>query len=360
MERVSKRGVSGVLLALMIGCETPYEPNDLFLGDWIDIDGRGRTAQETCGGTFEYVDAYAGALAAEFGVTDHLGSYRWYSSKQYAADLPCGDAYACTFDDGTLHTPLLPHEHEMVHLANFAAGACPSSLAEGLAEFYSTLGNNASADEFGQLVTRMQNPSEQPPDAEYGILGRFAAYLVNRFGLQAVLDVCRATGRYPDGAQLSAATQSMLGSTTAELLADFDLELSTCNASNIYQSHVFACGTGEAAPNAGVVTDTTSVEATFALDCANEMTIGPLGDMIWIVERIDLDADATYLVSMDGDGIDLADVELTLAKCEPCGTLRTFSGEFIGPEQLDAGRYSLELRAPAHFRGNVIVSVSRL
>jgi hypothetical protein len=360
---MSKLGAAGFVLVLICGCEDPYEPNYLFLGQWIDIDGRGRTAQETCGGTFEYVDAYAGALAVEFGLTESLGSYRWYSRERYEAELPCtplADAYACAFDDETLHTPLIPHEHEMVHLAGFAAGACPHALAEGLAEFYSTLGHDADNSDFDLLAARMKVPSEHPPNAEYGILGRFAGYLVVRFGLQPVLDVCRVTGRYPTGAQLSAATKSVLGLSVEELLADFEPELGSCNASKNYQSYVFACGTAAAAPDAGVVSESSSIERTFTLDCANDKTVGPLGDRIFLVERIDLETDATYLIGMDGDGVDIAEVELVLAKCEPCGKVRTFSGGFIGPEDFDAGRYSLELRAPAHFSGSVTVTMSKI
>jgi hypothetical protein len=361
---MNKLGGAGFLLALVCGCEDPYEPNYLFRGEWIDIDGRGRTAQETCGGTFEYVDAYAGALAVEFGVREHLGSYRWYSPEQYEAELPCApldEAYACAFDDGILHTPLIPHEHEMVHLADFAAGNCPDALGEGLAEFYSTLGDDATSSDFERLAARLKVPTGHPPHAEYGILGRFAGYLVNRFGLQAVLDICRITGRYPDEAQFSTAMESVLGVSVTQLLADFEPELGSCNASKYYQSRVFACGAAEAAPNAGVVSESTSIERTFTLDCANDMTIGPVGDQIWIVERIDLDADATYLISMDGegDGVEIAEVELVLAKCEPCGTVRTLAGDFIGPEDFDAGRYSLELRAPADFVGSVTVTISR-
>jgi hypothetical protein len=200
------------------------------LGEWIDIDGRDRTAQDTCGGTFVYVDTYAGALAVEFGVTEHLGSYRWYSREQYAVDSPCGDFYACAFtEDLTLHTPLLPHEHEIVHLAGFAAGECPSVLAEGLAEFYSTVGHDAQSNDFESLVTHFEVPSEYLSAADqYGILGRFAAYLVARFGLEAVLDVCRTTGRTTDGPALSAAMESVLGVTTQELLADFESKLGFC------------------------------------------------------------------------------------------------------------------------------------
>jgi hypothetical protein len=218
MGRVNKDFARCALwLALFSGCEVdPHEPDPLFAGAWIDIHGRDRAPEDTCGGTFAYVDAYAGALAEEFGVTEHMGSYRWYSPAQYTAERPCGDAYACTYDR-TLNSTLLPHEHELVHLANFAAGACPSALAEGLAEYYSPWGNDANSNDFDLLVARLERPSEDPPDIEYGILGRFAGYLVDRFGITNVLEVCRVTGPLLTSESSARSTSSSRSRSTAQI-----------------------------------------------------------------------------------------------------------------------------------------------
>jgi hypothetical protein len=360
MGRVNKDFARCALwLALFSGCEVdPHEPDPLFAGAWIDIHGRDRAPEDTCGGTFAYVDAYAGALAEEFGVTEHMGSYRWYSPAQYTAERPCGDAYACTYDR-TLNSTLLPHEHELVHLANFAAGACPSALAEGLAEYYSPWGNDANSNDFDLLVARLERPSEDPPDIEYGILGRFAGYLVDRFGITNVLEVCRVTGRYPDGAQLLAAMQSQFGVDTEQLLADFESTLGSCDLARVYQSHVFACGVAEAAPDVGVVGEI-DLEFTLTLDCADYGTIGPLGDTIWTTRRVEFDADATYLISVTGQDVEITDVELRLSKCGPCGIVKTFTGEVVAPEQFETGRYSLDLFAPDHLRGSVSVNIQKL
>ncbi|KIG16083.1 hypothetical protein DB30_04955 [Enhygromyxa salina] len=73
----------------------------------------------------------------------------------------------------------------------------------------------------------------------------------------------------------------------------------------------------------------------------------------------EVDADEIYIASMSGGpGVEIPGVELTLAKCEPCGDVRTLPGPFIGPEQLTAGRYSLELHAPTDFRGRVKVTIT--
>jgi hypothetical protein len=351
------------LLALVCGCEQEsVEPNWLFRGDWINVDGRDRTIDETCAGTFDYLDSYAGALAIEFGIGEHLGTYRWYSPEQYDEDRPCGEAhpYACAFPDkGGIDTPLLPHEHELVHLADFAAAGCPAALAEGLAEYYSTLGANAQSGDLDLLVARLGEPSEHPPDAEYGILGRFAAFLVHRFGLDAIIEVCRITGRYPNGDEFASAMMSVFDVSTDTLLSDFAADLGPCNSAKIYQSRVFACGVGEAAPDAGLVT--ADFEATYVFDCASEITIGPIGDEIWIVERIDFDADGTYVLALHDEDGEIPEVELLVAKCEACGSVHSFpAGVYIGPEQFTAGRYSLELRAAAGFSGRLTLTITRV
>ncbi len=193
---------------------------------------------------------------------------------------------------------------------------------------------------------------------------RFAAYLVQRFGLQAVLEVCRTTGHHPNGAQLSAALESVLGQTREELLADFEPELELdCNRFVFYQSRVYACGADDAAPYAGLVDDV-GLELRFTLDCANEETIGPLDPLeeqrIWIVRRIELDADADYLLWMEGDGVEIPEIMLTLASCEPCGRISSGIGEFVGPEQLNAGTHWIEISAPPDFQGTVIVGIQRV
>ena len=348
------------VLAWVVGC-AEHEPNYLFRGEWVDIDGQGRSADQTCGGTFAYVDAYAGALAQEFGVAGHLGDYRWYSQQRYDADDPCEGSGACAFDDRTLYTPRLPDNHELVHLATFAAVSegCPKPLAEGLAEYHGSTGRDVSSNSFERLVAAFEAPSADVPSGTYGVLGRFVNYLVQRFGVGAVLEVCRASGRSPSAAYLSDTMDAIFGETTAELLADFEPELgSSCDRSKDFQSRVYTCGVAEAAPDIGLVGEE-GVELRYEIDCANERVIGPLHDRIWIVERLDLDQDADWQLWMESDDADISDVTLTISGCEPCSYTRVFGGEFIGPEPLDADRYWLEVNAPADFVGTVVVRINR-
>jgi hypothetical protein len=354
-----------VLLACANACdEAPYEPNWLFQGQWIDIDGRDREPDETCAGSFDYLDRYAGALSVEFGVHQHLGSYRWYSPERYEADEPCGDSrpYACAWHHGA-DTPLLPHEHEVVHLANFLAGECPSAITEGLAGYYAASGATPSRAELERLFARFEDPSAKIPDDEYAALGRFVGHLIERFGLEAILDVCVYAGVDSSGVELASAMEGILGASPEQLLADLLAQPQTCDSFERHQSRVYACGLAEAAPDAGVAgLPGQQFEIAPKIDCSDESTVGPLGGEIWITQRIDLWVDGDYFVGLQPGfaGQDVADVRLSLARCEPCAEVRVFEpGDAAEPEWFDAGRYWLELRAPEDFRGRVKVQLRR-
>jgi len=351
-------GASAVLVAA--GCADSHEPNYLYRGEWIDIDGQGRSAEQTCGGSFEFLDSYAGALAREFGVEGHLGDYRWYSQERFEAEMPCPyTSGGCSWDDIVASISSV-HAHELVHLAEYAknASTCPDSLSEGLAEYYSIYPDDLKSDGFERVVAAFDDPTKNPPQASYGPLGRFAAFLVTRYGLDAVFDVCQASGRYPSAAELSAATDSVLGSTMDELLTEFEAELGpACNRGKDYESRVYACGVAEAAPDIGLIGEA-GVELDYAIDCANERTIGPLGDRVFIIERFDLEFDGLWFIRIQSADADISDILVTISGCEPCGPGVPIQGEFVGPLSFDAGRHWLEVNAPADFIGTVTVRIT--
>lgn len=351
------------MLALLAGCQPSYEPNWLFRGQWIDVDGRDRDADQTCAGTFEYLDHFANAIAVEFGVHQHLGSYRWYSPEQYRADAPCGrdpEPFACASYDG-VDTPALPHEHEIVHLANFLAAECPSVLEEGLADYYGSSGRTPSLGDLDRLPALLNDLSARILNDDYPAAARFVAYLVEQFGLDAILDVCAITGPEPSGDELARAMASVFGMTNEALFEDLARQPASCNAFEVYRSRVYACGAAEAAPDAGVVgRPGEPFEATYEFDCANKATIGPLDGEIWITERIDIAVAGSYQVALNGGSSrdDVPDVELRLAPCEPCGRVRSFGlGEIGEAEPLEAGRHWLEMRAPEDFRGTLTLTI---
>jgi hypothetical protein len=349
-------------LLLALGCFEPEpEPNWLYQGEWMDVEGRGRTADETCKGTFDYLDRYAEAISVEFGVDEHLGAYHWYSEARFEAEGPCRSSntnpFACAADGG-VYSWVIAVDHEIAHMGHIdLASHCPSVFREGLAVYYSTSGATPSSGAIELLAQRFQALDGALPPAEYYIAGRFMGMLVRRFGLDAVLDVCEINGAHRDPETFASAMISVLGASPDELVDDLANETG-CNSWEEYQSRVFACGEAGAARSAGVVDN--DLLLRYRMGCDEETTVEtmewPNYGTISIVERIEFLHSGDYWVSMqDADdtfNFIVPPVELVLAPCEPCGRVLHFkAGEAFSDLQLDAGTYWLEMRADKDFSG---------
>jgi hypothetical protein len=355
--------LAALALVFASGCEA-HERNWLFDGEWIDVDGWGREADETCAGTFDYLDAYSGMVAAEFGVEEPLGVFRWSSWAHFqAGDLPCPAGTSCA-EAGEAYSPDLTNEHEIVHLANFIAARCPGVLSEGLAVYYDTTGNGSASGDLDLLSARLTRPNETLPYDEYPIAGRFAAFLVHEFGLAKVLDVCSLAGRKPKAAKLSSAMEQVLGASPAELVEQLASEPEECNEFSRYQARLYACGDNPLAPHAGVVEPGVEFKSTFSLGCEHEAAIGPSAGDIKFIQQIEFAEAGSYRVNLHyADGYLLVDppVWVTLAKCGYCGRAETFHAWIASYEfELEAGRYWLEFRAPADLVDPLELTITHL
>ena len=351
-------------LAVLSGCEHEDEhvPNWLFRGVWIDVDGWDREADETCAGTFSYLDAYAGVLAAEFGVDHHLSVYRWYSVDAYWSDKPCGEnADGCAWEGDGADSFRIPHEHEVVHMADFAVAGCPSILAEGLAEYFNTHGRDVKAEDFDLLEARLADPIKMPY-GEYPVAGRFAGYLVHEFGLPTVLEACAAIGRFPDAEHLAKVMSQTFGASPEQLVAAVAAEPDECNSFERYQSRIFACGDTAAAPFAGVVAAEFEFVASYVFDCDADSSVGPWTDEIRIIQQIEFVEGDFYHVRLDdsdGDPSTFPPLTLVLASCDYCGEVEGFRNDnFAETLEVGAGRHWLELRAPVGFRDTIQLRIS--
>jgi hypothetical protein len=368
MAMMLPRHVVFASLVLFTGCSDDEVP--LYEGKWIDVAGIGRERSDTCIGTFDYVDAYAGVLATEFGLDGPIGDFIWYTPEEYDARRPCPHPYpsACA-DDDTAHSPIFPEDHEMVHIANHRAGPCPNALAEGIAVYYSTAireGHNLDAD---VLRYRLAAPSASIPITEYEMLGRFAAFLIERHGLQAVLDVCAVAGPEANGAHLSAAMQSILGATSEELITAVSQEPSHCNDFFDYRSKVFACGVAAAAPSLGTIVDG-RLEARIEFGCDQPDTAGPFEEGMFygqIVRTLSLEipTDGHYWFIPHDEGQEWItvpeDITLVISQCGPCGDwIRATADSEWNTSLLgdfEAGRYSVELGLPEDYVGTVLLNI---
>lgn len=361
------------LLVVFMACREPDEPVPLYDGQWIDISGVGRERTDTCAGTFGYVDAYAGVLAAEFGLDAPLGNYIWYTPEHYDELLPCTEIYpypySCVLDgDATIHSAFLPLEHEIVHVANFHIGQCPNALAEGVAVYYSTETRDSTLD-IDVLAAHLAAPSEPMPQRDYEMLGRFAAFLIEQYGLPAILDVCGTAGRHATGPQLAQAMESILGATPEELLSMLSEQPGWCNDFDTYRSKVFACGVAPAAPSLGTFVDN-QVEARLEFGCEQPDSVGPFisepfAGQIVRTFSLDIPSDGVYVFSpydesQDGEPIPEG-FTLSISRCGPCedDLYGSADVDFLFPllGTLEAGRHSVEISVFEGYAGTVRLEI---
>jgi hypothetical protein len=344
------------LLGALTACVSEAPPSSDFewAGEWIDIVGQDRLPIDTCAGTFEYLDSYAGVLAAEFGVSSHLGLYRWYSRERFEAEDPCGEPVGgCTGQNGVF-THLMPLEHEVVHVVSNAVTLCPSVLTEGLAEYYGTTSEAPTGGDIDALIEASEHGAI--PSSGYPLAGAFAAYLVQTHGLDEVLALCELAGPYPNLEAFSQATSAALGVSLEQVLVDF--ETFECGFDQ-YQSKLYECGLEPA-----VVVSDAPVEFEIHVDCASATTIGPRADEIWTLQLARVLEAGSYLVELvNEDGV-APTVELReCAACVDTPHVHRFGGAggpTVEPLQLNARDYVVRASVEPRVAGDAKLRFTKI
>ena len=325
---------------------TPEDPEEMpdfeWQGTWITIWGFDTLPEDTCAGTFTYLDDYAGVLASEYKITEPLGIYRWYSDAEFLDADPCRhESNGCAGLNG-IFARVMPLEHELVHSANIMTTVCPALLAEGLAEYY---GTNSETPATRDLSGVLEDPGVLPfPAKDYPIAGAFAAFLIEEYGLDRVLEVCERAGVNPTAAEFSDAITAALSVSLETLASSF--ESFDCSYQQ-YRSKVYECNQ---APS--IVAGVEPVESTFNLDCSDQLSIGPRDDEIWTLATAEAMQSGTYLVALkDESGTvveDIVGLEIIQCdtKCADYPRVHSFKpgmGPVIAPVQLDAGTHAIRI-----------------
>jgi hypothetical protein len=90
----------------------------------------------------------------------------------------------------------------------------------------------------------------------------------------------------------------------------------------------------------------------YELGCGSETTVGPRAGSIRIIERIEFLHSGPHFIAMSDEDNKVPPVELTVAPCVPCERHFAFMpGDAVGPMQIEAGTYWLEMRADEGFEG---------
>jgi hypothetical protein len=92
----------------------------------------------------------------------------------------------------------------------------------------------------------------------------------------------------------------------------------------------------------------------YELGCGSETTVGPRAGSIRIIERIEFLHSGSHWVAMFDEDNKVPPVELTVARCVPCERQWPFMpGDAVGPMEIEAGTYWLEMRADEGFEGEL-------
>ncbi len=336
--------IGGIAVTFICACEVnpENEPDFEWQGDQIDIVGYGTEPADTCAGTFSYLDAFAGATATEFGVAGHMGVYRWYSPELFEVDHPCmTGATGCAGSNGVF-SRLMPSEHEVVHLVAHHLVACPSIISEGLAEYYGMTSKTPTSTDVTPLISQSEQGTIESDG--YPLAGAFVAYLVDTFGLNAVMNSCEITGPYPSVESFSTAAQQAFAVPFDQVLLDF--AETNCTYAE-YRAKHFECG-----GDPDLVVDDAPSQINLEIDCNSVSTIGPRTDEIWTLSLVRVLQSGTYLAEVMVLTGDYNGVRVELNQCVGCSDsprthqLVAEDASIVTPIQLDASDYFMQVYAP--------------
>jgi hypothetical protein len=353
-----------VLCPLLGGCHDPggndsKDPKDpanwindyefTWKGEHVTVRGFDRAESEACAGSLAFTDAYVAKL------TDTLGfdpstqiDYQWMSPA-FFADKCAPDAESCTVS-GVARSQDLPQMHEIVHAVAYQnIGVCPSVLEEGLAVYfgdprYATLG----ADELdnptplrGEIEAMLTAaPIDQ---AEYSRAGHFVSFLVEKYGIEAVVELCAALHFESTRQDWERASEAVLEVSVDELLAIY-AKYPTCTTQQ-YRARLMECS-GEIDH---VIAPGTTTEFTVDMDCGDEHVIGPIGgDQMLVIQRIEVEQPLYALVEVtNAAGQSPVDV-VASQPCKPCSGKPRLNGNTHPTVwfALDAGRHALMFYLP--------------
>jgi hypothetical protein len=343
-------------LAPTLACQDPATPQSLYYdGDHLEVyasDGL-----EACNGTFPYMEAWLSSSRERVGRSDSAvrHTFYWLSPEEFEAS-PCGaDAVACAFPrSDVIYSSYVPAEHELVHVE--LEGWPLSLLREGAAEVF------GSTD----LIDIVNRPSidsladeRQIPGVGYQTAGRFSRFLIDRFGVDAYLDLYAGLDADAGREGLAAGVADILEANLSSLVADFEQQRA-CRQ-EAWRFYDVECSVLPLEPWQGP--DRWS--ATVDLACDAPDVIGPRFDIVWARRALHIAEADRYTLSIASDG---PSAVVTISSCAAtCGRADESTVVMIPAATIDypttielaAGRHWLRIEQAADSGAPVTVHLER-
>lgn len=320
----------------------------------VTIQGFGYAQDDLCGGTPAWIDDFVGHLAPVYGLEDGpIGRYVWQAGE--VSDLPClGSGCAAP---GVVHATIIPFEHELVHLVHYAVESdepsCVFLLEEGLADHF---GGSWPLDTTPPSLDDVPHMLEVTFDgvgfgySDYRSARHFVAYLIETYGLPAIVDLCLAAPEGLSRAEFDAIARDQLGRDLDGLLSDY-ADYPLCP--NVQtRGRTFECAREPRVTLGKGESFTVPLDAA----CASADAIGPRRDAFHLSFQIRIVEDGNYSWHLtfppEVEPSSLDGTLMTLAECAACSAdpfvseVEWQDGYVSFPEPLRAGDYVLDLRIP--------------
>jgi hypothetical protein len=351
------------LLALPGCSEEQFDPDDYdfeIQSARLRIRGYGRSRADVCGGTLAWMDSYVNTFAEPFDLPDGLiGDYAWVSEEIFSMYLPeiCGGGtLGCTNSDSKqIFTSMLVHEHELFHLVRASRHQpCVPFLEEGLAEHFQGTRPLRPQVGDGDMMRMLDNGfAGRIVGDDYSLAGHFVTFLIEQYGLDATLELCKSTPTGSSRATFDANALEIYGKTLDGLLTEYAL-FPHCEFRQL-RSRVRLC---EREPVL-FVDNNGPAALNIEMTCDSEMAIGPRHDRFFVSFQIGVTEVGSHVVkTVNSAGERLQDLAVRIEECAPCSA-DPFIGDW-GPGELvlltpPIGYYVVELDGPIDFDDNVQV-----
>lgn len=347
---------------LWMGCQPTPSPRDILptpthVGDhlrfYTDEDGEGAM----CGGSLAYMDRYVHELIRIHDASpDLVVDYYWFPTNHDRIAELCSNGTACTYADAVTVTPLIPHEHELVHAVRGEFGFSQGFLEEGAAEVWGA--HNDRAFDYGlDVETGIELAQDDLPIEYYGTAGRFSAFVLSEFGLDAFVELGKMAAFESSAVEVDEAFESVIGMTASDVAESYRDASWRCGRS-LYRDDSVSCAAARPL-DCSLAGDDGTLTMALDLDCASERFVGPRDGVIWSDFVVPLTSARVVSVTLSANEAELDDLglgELGLISVRPCG---------VGCEDQDgvwpmvpSFEYRLDLPAGQHlFRIEIPVDV---
>jgi len=279
MRKRPSRSITALAFALA-ACETASPPDPapvIWTGRRVELASNGGLTM--CGGTAEYLDAFAVALIDDLDLDvgpDERARVYLLSEEELEALEFCPPGARCVYED-FVYTDVVVENHELVHaVRGIQYGENlpgPTFFEEGLATMYMHDGFELPSErDLSEGLTSASNGLRGRLSAWwYGLGGDFVLFLARGWGMSSIADTINGLSHANTVEDVDRAFLESLGTSFGEAALQYESEVPRCSKF-ARTRHLVECAQDPLQLPASV---------DFELECGSPSVIGPLDGVMW-------------------------------------------------------------------------------